>query len=125
MTLRIDSKKWILYRHTTDFNKLVVLAEILKSYTKTGISKEDKTNLNLKLRELGLYNERNPELPLDAINHKINQLSYYMFGYQTKIDGQDRFLFSPLGNLFLKHIDNKEKTAKIFLGMLWAVQRSP
>ena len=122
MTLRIDSKKWILYRHTTDFDKLVVLAEILKSYTKTGISKEDKTNLNLKLRELGLYNERNPELPLDAINHKINQLSYYMFGYQTKIDGQDRFLFSPLGNLFLKHLDNKEKTAKIFLAMLWAVQ---
>lgn len=122
MALRIDSKKWILYRHTTDFDKLVILAEILKSYTKTGISKEDKTNLNLKLRELGLYNERNPELPLDAINHKINQLSYYMFGYQAKIDGQDRFLFSPLGNLFLKYLDNKEKTAKIFLAMLWAVQ---
>lgn len=122
MTLRIDRKKWILYRHTTDFDKLVVLAEILKSFTKTGISKEDKTNLNLKLRELGLYNERNPELPLDAINHKINQLSYYMFGYQAKVDGQDRFLFSPLGNLFLKHVEDKEKTAKIFLAMLWAVQ---
>ncbi len=122
MTLRIDRKKWILYRHTTDFDKLVVLAEILKSFTKTGISKEDKTNLNLKLKELGLYNERNPELPLDAINHKINQLSYYMFGYQAKVDGQDRFLFSPLGNLFLKHVDDKEKTAKIFLAMLWAVQ---
>lgn len=122
MTLRIDRKKWILYRHTTDFDKLVVLAEILKSFTKTGISKEDKTNLNLKLRELGLYNERNPDLPLDAINHKINQLSYYMFGYQATVDGQDRFLFSPLGNLFLKHVVDKEKTAKIFLAMLWAVQ---
>lgn len=122
MTLRIDSKKWILYRHTTDFDKLVVLAEILKSFTKTGISKEDKTNLNLKLKELGLYNERNPELPLDAINHKINQLSYYMFGYQAKVEGQDRFLFSPLGNLFLKNVDDKEKTAKIFLTMLCAVQ---
>jgi hypothetical protein len=74
------------------------------------------------LRELGLYNERNPELPLDAINHKINQLSYYMFGYQAKVDGQDRFLFSPLGNLFLKHLSDKEKAAKIFLTMLWAVQ---
>ena len=113
MTLRIDKKKWILYRHTTDFDKLVVLAEILKSYTKTGISKEDKTNLNLKLRELGLYNERNPELPLDAINHKINQLSYYMFGYQAKVEGQDRFLFSPLGNLFLKQVNDKEKAAKV------------
>ncbi len=122
MTLRIDSKKWILYRHTRDFEKLCAVAEFLKSYTKTGISKEDKTNLNLKLRELGLYNERNPELPLDAINHKINQLSYYMFGYQAKVDGQDRFLFSPLGNLFLKHTNDLEKTAKIFLTMLWAVQ---
>lgn len=122
MTLRIDRKKWILYRHTRDFNKLHVVAEFLKSYTKTGISTDEKTQLNLKLRELGLYNERNPELPLDAINHKINQLSYYMFGYQAKVDGQDRFLFSPLGNLFLKHIEDKEKTAKIFLVMLWAVQ---
>lgn len=122
MTLRIDRKKWILYRHTTDFDKLVVVAEILKSYTKTGISKEDKTNLNLKLRELGLYNERNPELPLDAISHKINQLSYYMFGYQAKVEGQARFLFSPLGNLFLKNVDDKDKAAKIFLTMLWAVQ---
>lgn len=122
MTLRIDSKKWILYRHTKDFEKLCAVAEFLKSYTKTGISKEDKTNLNLKLRELGLYSERNPELPLDAINHKINQLSYYMFGYQAKVDGRDRFLFSPLGNLFLKHVTDSEKTAKIFLTMLWAVQ---
>ena len=74
MTLRIDNKKWILYRHTRDFDKLCVVAEFLKSYTKTGISTAEKTQLNLKLRELGLYNERNPDLPLDAINHKINQL---------------------------------------------------
>lgn len=122
MTLRIDSKKWILYRHTSDFDKLCVVAEFLKSYTKTGISTDEKTQLNLKLRELGLYNERNPDLPLDAINHKINQLSYFMFGYQAKVDEQDRFLFSPLGNLFLKHVEDKEKTAKIFLAMLWAIQ---
>ncbi|HRE57390.1 MAG TPA: restriction endonuclease [Candidatus Kapabacteria bacterium] len=122
MTLRIDSKKWILYRHTSDFDKLCVVADFLKSYTKTGISTDEKTQLNLKLRELGLYSERNPELPLDAINHKINQLSYYMFGYQAKVEGQDRFLFSPLGNLLLKHFEDKERTAKIFLTMLWAVQ---
>jgi type II restriction enzyme len=122
MTHRIDSKKWILYRHTRDFGKLCVVAEYLKSYSKTVISKDDKTKLNLKLKELGLYHERNPELPLDAINHQINQLSYYMFGYQAKIDGQDRFLYSPLGNLFLKYDEDKINRAKIFLAMLWAVQ---
>lgn len=45
-----------------------------------------------------------------------------MFGYQAKIEGKDRFLFSPLGNLFLKYIGDDEKIAKIFLAMLWAVQ---
>ncbi len=122
MTLRIESKKWILYRHISDFNLLCEVAVFLKSYSKTTISKEEKVRLNLKLREVGLYSERNPDLPLDAINHKINQLSYYMFGYQAKVEGEDRFLYSPLGNLFLKHIDDKQKSAKIFLSMLWAVQ---
>lgn len=122
MTLRIESKKWILYRHISDFNLLCEVAVFLKSYSKTTISKEEKARLNLKLKEVGLYSERNPDLPLDAINHKINQLSYYMFGYQAKVEGEDRFLYSPLGNLFLKHIDDKQKSAKIFLTMLWAVQ---
>lgn len=122
MTLRIDSQKWILYRHIRDFDLLCMVAEFLKSYSKMTISREEKTKLNMKLREVGLYSERNPDMPLDAINHKINQLSYYMFGYQSKIDGEDRFLYSPLGNLLLKHIENKDKTSKIFLTMLWAVQ---
>ncbi|MDR2938592.1 MAG: restriction endonuclease [Prevotellaceae bacterium] len=122
MTLRIDNKKWILYRHTSDFNLLCEVAQILKSYSKNTITKVEKERLNLHLRELGIYNERNPELPLDAINHKINQLSYYMFGYQAKIDSIDRFMFSPLGNLLLKNLADKDKVSKIFLTMLWAVQ---
>ena len=122
MTLRIDSQKWILYRHINDFDLLCTVAEFLKSYSKMTISREEKTKLNMKLREVGLYSERNPDMPLDAINHKINQLSFFMFGYQSKIDGEDRFLYSPLGNLLLKNIENKDKTSKIFLTMLWAVQ---
>jgi hypothetical protein len=122
MTLRIDSKKWILYRHINDFGLLSSVAEFLKSFSKTTISKEEKNRLNLKLREVGLYSERNSEMPLDAINHKINQLSFYMFGYQAKIEKEDRFLFSPLGNLLLQNIEDKKKSAKIFLAMLWSVQ---
>lgn len=122
MTLRVERKKWILYRHTSNFNLLCEVARILKSYSRTKITKHEKERLNLHLRKLGIYNERNPELPLDAINHKINQLSYYMFGYKAKINDVERFLFSPLGNLLLNNLDNKEKVAKIFLTMLWAIQ---
>ncbi|EAJ2282063.1 restriction endonuclease [Campylobacter upsaliensis] len=122
MARRIQKEKWILYRHTRNFNLLVSLAEILKSFSKTQINKEDKKKLNLHLKKLGLYNERNPNLVLDAISHKINQLSFYMFGYQAKINGNKRFLFSPLGNLFLKNINNESIRAKIFLTMLWGLQ---
>ncbi len=122
MTHRIERKKWILYRHTNNFDLITAVAVNLKFYSKTSISKEDKLELLQKLRELNYYQERNPELPLDSINHRINTLAYYMFGYKGKIDGQDRFLFSPLGNLFLKHLGNKSNISKIFLTMLWAIQ---
>ena len=122
MTHGIERKKWILYRHTNNFDLITAVAVNLKFYSKTSISKEDKLELLQKLRELNYYQERNPELPLDSINHRINTLAYYMFGYKGKIDGQDRFLFSPLGNLFLKHLGNKSNISKIFLTMLWAIQ---
>ncbi|MDO8657154.1 MAG: restriction endonuclease [Candidatus Levybacteria bacterium] len=122
MTYRIEKKKWILYRHTNNFDLITAVAVNLKYFSKASISKDDKLGLLLKLKDLAYYKERNPELPLDSINHRINTLAYYMFGYKDTIDGQDRFLFSPLGNLFLKHIDNKQNLSKIFFTMLWGIQ---
>lgn len=122
MTHRIERNKWILYRHTSSFDIITAVAVNLKYFSKTSINKRDKLELLKKLRSLAYYKERNPELPLDSINHQINTLAYFMFGYKDKIAGQDRFLFSPLGNLFLKHIENKENLSKIFFTMLWAVQ---
>lgn len=122
MTHRIERNKWILYRHTSSFDIITAVAVNLKYFSKTSITKKDKLELLKKLRALAYYKERNPELPLDSINHRINTLAYFMFGYKDKIAGQDRFLFSPLGNLFLKNIENKENLCKIFFTMLWAVQ---
>lgn len=122
MTHRIERNKWILYRHTSSFDIITAVAVNLKYFSKTSITKKDKLELLKKLRTLAYYKERNPELPLDSINHRINTLAYFMFGYKDKIAGQDRFLFSPLGNLFLKHLGSKENLSKIFFTMLWAVQ---
>ncbi|MPM28961.1 hypothetical protein SDC9_75499 [bioreactor metagenome] len=44
-----------------------------------------------------------------------------MFGYKDD-ENEKRFIFSPLGNLFLKHFENEEKRTKIFTSMLWAIQ---
>lgn len=122
MAHRVERNKWILYRHTSSFDIVTAVAVNLKYFSKTSITKKNKLELLKKLRALAYYKERNPELPLDSINHRINTLAYFMFGYKDKIAGEDRFLFSPLGNLFLKHISNKNNLSKIFLTMLWAVQ---
>ena len=122
MTHRIERKKWILYRHTNNFDLLTAVAANLKSFSRESISNEDKKQLLLKLKELEFYKERNPEMPLDAINHRINELAYYMFGYKDNTDGKARFMFSPLGNLFLRHIGDSQKLSKIFLAMLCGLQ---
>ena len=45
-----------------------------------------------------------------------------MFGYKDNSSIKQRFIFSPLGNLFLKNKDDSVKRSKIFLSMLWAIQ---
>ena len=122
MTHRIEDKKWILYRHTNNFDLIAAVAVNLKTLLKGGTSKEDKYNLIQRLKQLDYYKERNAELPLDSINHRINTLAYYMFGYKESKGGKSRFLFSPLGNLFLKHLGNNSKSKYIFLTMLWGLQ---
>lgn len=122
MTYRVEKDKWILYRHTSSFDMIKAVALDLKRYSKCSISKDDNKNLLEKLKELGYYKGRNPKMPLDSINHRINTLAYFMFGYKETVEGEKRFLFSPLGNLFLKHIDDSDKLSKIFLAMLWGIQ---
>ena len=115
MPVKIKEKKWILYRHTNNLDIIKAVAVNLSTYSNSGISKEEKQNLNNRLRDLSYYSERNPELPLDAINHKINTLAYFMFGYKSTVHGKKKFLFSPLGDLMLSNFDDKIKSAKIFL----------
>ena len=122
MPVKIKEKKWILYRHTNNLDIIKAVAVNLSTYSNSGISKEEKQNLNNRLRDLSYYSERNPELPLDAINHKINTLAYFMFGYKSTVHGKKKFLFSPLGDLMLSNFDDKIKSAKIFLTQLFAIQ---
>ena len=122
MTYRIEEQKWILYRHTRSFRMIKVVAELLKWFSSAGIWEDEKSRLLWKLAEIWLYRERNISRPLDAINHRINTLAYYMFWYKDIVNWEKKFLFSPLWNLFLKKIDDNKAISKIFLTMLWAVQ---
>ena len=122
MTLRVKRNKWILYRHTSNFELVKVMAMEVKNRCKTCFSVGEQKRIQERLAALNLYKERNPNKPLDAINHRINTLAYYMFGYKDKVDNEKRFMFSPLGNLFLKHINDEQKLSFIFLTMLYGMQ---
>ena len=114
--------KWILYKHTSNFEIVKQTAIELKTSSTATLSNSDRRNLLRRLRAAGLYIGRNPDEPLDSIQHRINTLLYYLFGYREPIGKEKRFIFSPLGNLFMKNIDNEANLRKILLTMIWGKQ---
>lgn len=122
MTKMVERNKWILYKHTCSYELIKAVALDVKNSCKTDISDIERHRMQERLAALDLYTTRNPkEKPLDSINHRINTLEFWMFGYEDN-SSDKKFMFSPLGNLFLKHINNEDKLVKIFTAMLFAIQ---
>jgi len=123
MPIMVERNKWILYKHTCNYEMIKAVALDVKNSCKTDLSDIERHRMQERLAALDLYRTRNPkDNPLDSINHRINTLEYWMFGYEVKVDGNKRFIFSPLGNLFLKHIEDESKLRKIFITMMIAMQ---
>lgn len=120
-----NQPRWIFKKHTNNINLLLEVATYLKN-NKSNISVEDKQKMFDILSQKDNYNPRKSlrNKPLDSLNHRLDELRYYMFGYYDKVDGVDKFIFSPLGNLFLQNIlsDSQDNMEKIFLTMLHAIQ---
>jgi len=123
MPIMVDRAKWILYKHTSDIEIIKQVAINIKYEVGTKIDDSERHKILEHLSDVGLYKTRNPEdKPLDSINHRINTLEYFMFGYEYNQDKQKRFMFSPLGNLFMKYIEDDSKITKIFTTMLFGMQ---
>lgn len=118
MPILVERKKWILYRHTSNVDLIKAVALDVKNKCKTVVTEKERHLMQERLAMLNMYKARNKDKPLDAINHRINTLKFWMFGYEDK----KKFIFSPLGNLFLKYISDEEKSAKIFATMLFGMQ---
>ncbi|MBZ1502364.1 restriction endonuclease [Leuconostoc mesenteroides] len=114
---------WVFKKHTNDIKKFIDCAIYLKD-NNAAVSQESKSNMLHFLQDSNLYKSRlkSGDEVLDAMNHRIDGLNYYMFGYSSKLNGKKKFIFSPLGNLFLKHLGDKKKLEMIFATMLFAIQ---
>lgn len=123
MPIMVEREKWILYKHTNNYEMIKAVALDVKNSCGTNISDKERYRMQERLAALDMYKTRNPkEKPLDSINHRINTLEYYMFGYEDGKTGSKRFIFSPLGNLFIEHINEPDKLLKIFTTMLFGIQ---
>ena len=120
MPIMVEREKWILYKHTSNYELIKAVALDVKNSCASNVSEIERHRMQQRLAALNMYKTRNPdERPLDSINHRINTLEFYMFGYE---DDNKNFIFSPLGNLFLNHISDEEKLRYIFTAMLFAIQ---
>ena len=120
MPIMVEREKWILYKHTCNYELIKAVALDVKNSCASYVSEIERYRMQERLAALDLYKTRNPkERPLDSINHRINTLEFYMFGYE---DDNKRFIFGPLGNLFLANINDEEKLKKIFAAMLFGIQ---
>lgn len=123
MPKMVERDKWILYKHTCNYEMIKAVALDVKNRCQSDISETERYRMQERLAALDLYKTRNPqEKPLDSINHRINTLEFWMFGYEDKTNNNKKFIFSPLGNLFLKYIADESKLRKIFISMLFAMQ---
>jgi len=123
MPIMVQKDKWILYKHTSNYEIIKAIALDVKNSCRANLSESEKHRMQERQAALDLYKTRNPQdRPLDAMNHRINTLEFFMFGYENKFDGKHSFIFSPLGNLFLDRIDYPEKQKRIFEAMLFAMQ---
>ena len=123
MPIQVDREKWIMYKHTNSYEMIKAVAMDVKNQCGTNINATERYRMQQRLAALDLYHSRNPKKkPLDSMNHRINTLEFFMFGYESKIQDTKRFIFSPLGNLFLNHIGDEDKLKKIFATMLFAMQ---
>jgi type II restriction enzyme len=109
-----------LYKHTSS---LEIIAETATYLSGSGsLSKSNKKDLLLSQMDAGAYRGRNNSIPLDAATHRINTLRWIPFGYIAGSGSTKRFVFGPLGNLFLDNIKDRERLQYILLTLLWAKQ---
>lgn len=127
-------KKWILYKHTCNYLKIQEFLVNLSSLCGCSTSDSQRVRMQQIARARHSYSPRDKvETPMDAVNHMINTLEYWMFGHEEKYNEngtikEKHFILSPLGQLFLKYqqkksLENKSlELSKILFCQLYALQ---
>lgn len=112
-------EKWTIMMYMRDFNLMTTYAYALRS--SNDLSTENIDDILIDMENKGIYCPRNGGSTFTG-QFKSIQIAWYMFGYYNKARERGeakKMVFSPLGNLLLDNLKDKQKTSKIFFTMLW------
>lgn len=117
---RYGNSAWIINKHINDINLLIVYAKILKE--NDSLDKSQVLEFTEYLKKTGQYTPRweSRKINLTTALNKVSELCFYMFGYKS--EKSNKFIFSPLGNLFLDEENDSNNRMYIFTAMLWSLQ---
>ena len=112
--------KWTVMKYVRDFDLLVQYASLIRDL-KAKVDEDSIVEVNSIMEDLGIYIPRYGKPSVDTTNFKICQIVYSMFAYRNEDSANKEIVYSPLGNLLLDNIDNKEWVAKIFATMMYGM----
>lgn len=111
--------KWTIMMYMRDFDLMTTYAYALRASNQ--LSKSNIDEILDQMERDGIYRPRNGGSTFTG-QFKSIQIAWYMFGYYNKArkKGEEkRMVFSPLGNLLLDNLRDREKVSKIFMTMLY------
>lgn len=112
--------KWTVMKYVRDFDLLVQYANLIRDL-KAKVDEDAIIEVNAIMEDLGIYVPRYGKPSVDTTNFKICQIVYSMFAYRNEDSINKEIVYSPLGNLLLDNLDNKEWVAKIFATMMYGM----
>ncbi len=116
---RLSSReKWTIMMYMRDFDLMTTYAYALRASNE--LSEDNIDGILASMEDKGIYRPRNGGSTFTG-KFKSIQIAWYMFGYYKKYRRPDeikKMVFTPLGNLLLDNLNDREKVRKIFMTML-------
>ncbi len=115
-----NREKWTIMMYMKDFDLMTTYAYALRSSNE--LTDDNIDEILAQMERDDIYHPRNGGSIFTG-QFKSIQIAWYMFGYYEKnrprgTSEAKKMVFSPLGNLLLDNIRDKQKTALIFATML-------
>lgn len=111
--------KWTIMMYMRDFDLMATYAYALRA--SNNLSTDNIDDILAKMESDGVYHPRNGGSTFTGTFKSI-QIAWYMFGHYNKSrkkDEEKKLVFSPLGNLLLDNLKDRDKVSRIFLTMLY------